>query len=412
MIASLRGRASGFALSASFVLGMAMTTPLAARPLSEAEAIKAALAQGDFAALGAAESAAAEARVRAIPRLDNPEAHISREGVSGSAGRETEWKADVTQPIDISGRRSSLRGAARAEAAAVSAEVARRRQQRIAEVREAYVGCAAASEKVAIVQRYSARLREAERIVTLRTRAGDTAVYDLRRLRVEARSAEAELQIARGELGAECSALARLTGISDAQPSVPLAVLLPGSPAAAARAAVANRQDLVARQARVAAAEAETRAAQRARIPDLSVGLGYKRISNEDGSAGGPTAAVGVRLPLFNSGRAAVDEARARQRVREAELALARREVDASIAAAAARASAGVAAAHEAREAAADAARLSTIAESAYQGGEIGVVELIDAYRTGRDAELSIVDLTERAVRATIAQSLAEGREL
>ena len=411
MSPSSRGRGRGFALCVSFSLAMVMPAPLTARPLSEVEAIQAALAQGDFAALGEAERAAAEARVRAIPRLDNPEANVSRESVSGSAGGETEWKAEVRQPIDLSGRRSSLRQAARAEAEAVSADVQRRRQQRIAEVREAYVGCAVAAEKVAIVQRYSARLREAERIVTLRTRAGDTAGYDLRRLRVEARSAEAELQIARGELGAECSALARLTGVSDAQPSVALATLLPPSPAAAARAAVANRQDLVARQARVAAAEAETRAAQRARIPDLSVGLGYKRISNEDGSAGGPTAALGVTLPLFKSGRAAVDEARARQRVREAELALARREVEASIAAAAARASAGVAAAHEAREAASDAARLSTIAETAYQGGETGVVELIDAYRTGRDAELNIVELTERAVRATIAQSLAEGRE-
>lgn len=411
MIASLRGRRRGFALSASFVLGIATTPSLAARPLSETEAIQAALAQGDFAALGEAERAAAEARVRAIARFDNPEANISRESVSGSAGDETEWQAGVTQPLDISGRRSSLRAAVRAEAAAVSAEVARRRQERIAEVREAFAGCTAASEKIAISQRFSARLREAERIVTLRTRAGDTAVYDLRRLRVEARSAEAELQVARGELGAECSALARLTGISDAQPSAPLAALLPRSPAAAASAAAANRQDLVARQARVAAAEAETRAAQRARIPDLSLGLGYKRISNEDGSAGGPTAAVGVRLPLFNNGRAAVDESRARQRVREAELALARRDVEASIAAAAARASAGVAAAQEAREAASDALRLSTIAETAYQGDEIGVVELIDAYRTGRDAELNIVELTERAVRATIAQSLAEGRE-
>jgi cobalt-zinc-cadmium efflux system outer membrane protein len=90
---------------------------------------------------------------------------------------------------------------------------------------------------------------------------------------------------------------------------------------------------------------------------------------------------------------------------------LARQEAEASIAAAAARATAASAAAQEAREAADDAARLGTIAEAAYQGGETGVIELVDAYRTARDAELNIVELTERAVRATVAQSLAEGRE-
>jgi outer membrane protein, heavy metal efflux system len=404
-----RGRRSGLALLAGGSLLFA-AVPLSAAPLSEVEAIEAALAQGDFAALGEAERAAAEARVRAIPRFDNPQANISRESVSGSAGRETEWQAGVEQPIDISGRRGSLRAAARAEATAVTADVARRRQERIAEVREAYAGCAAAGDKVAIAERFASRLKEAERIVNLRTKAGDTAGYDLRRLRASTRSAEAELRIVQGELGAECVALSRLTGVSDARPAIPLASLVPPSPAAAGTGPT-NRQDLAAREARVAAATAEVSAAQRSRLPELNVGLGYKRISNEAGSAGGPTVGLGVRLPIFNSGGATVDEARARQRVREAELALARREVEASIAAARARSAAATAAAMEARQAADDAQRLGTIAETAYEGGETGIIELVDAYRTARDAERNIVDLTERAVRATIAQSLAEGRE-
>lgn len=413
MIMKIARRRLGGTASWGLIPAVALiAAPLAAQPISEVDAVNAALAQGDFAALGEAERAAAEARVRAIPRFDNPEASISRDQVSGSAGSETEWHAGVTQPIDISGQRSSLRQAARAESQAVSAEVARRRQERIADTREAFAGCAASTEKVVIAERYVARLREAERIIDLRTRAGDTAGYDLRRLRVEARSAEADLRLAQGEVGAECATLSRLAGLADARPNVPLAAMLPASPAVAgAQAAAATRQDLFAREARVAAATAEVSAAQRSRIPDLSVGLGYKRINNDSGSAGGPTVALGVRLPIFNNGSAAVAEARARQRVREAELGLARREIEASIAVAAARASAATAAAQEAREAAGDAARLGTIAEAAYQGGETGVIELVDAYRTARDAELSIVELTERAVRATIAQSLAEGRE-
>lgn len=404
-----RRRTSGVAFVAATLLSSMLALPLWARPLSEVEAVNAALAQGDFAALGEAELAAAQARIRAIPRLDNPQATISRESVSGSAGRETEWQVGINQPISFSGRRGSLRAAARAEAVAVAADAARRRQQRIAEVREAYAGCAASSEKVAIAERYSARLREAERIVTLRTRAGDTAGYDLRRLRVEARSAQAELRITKGELVAECVRLSRLTGVPDARPTVPLSALLPAS---ATQVIIATgRQDLVARQARLAAGAAEVRAAQQARIPDIEVGVGLKRISNEDGSATGPTVGLGVTIPIFNNGGAAISEARARQRVREAELAIARREIEGAIAAASARAQAARAAALEAAQAADDARRLGTIAEAAYQGGESGVVELVDAYRTARDAELNIVELTERAVRATVTQSLEEGRE-
>lgn len=401
-----RGLAWGRALLSSAAI-VALAPSALAEPISEADAVARALALPEYEALGAAERDAANARIRAIGRFDNPEASISREAVSGSAGRETEWHGEISQPIDVSGRRAGLRDAARFEAQAVGADVARRRQQRVAEVREAYAGCAAATEKVEIQRDFAARLREAERIVALRTRAGDTAGYDLRRLRVEARAADAQLQLANGEIKAECATLSRLTGVADARPTVALSALVPASHALG----TASRQDVVAREARSASAEAEVRAAERSRIPDLTIGVGYKRLSGDEGSAGGPTVSLGARLPIFNNNGAAIAEARARQRVRQAELALSRREVEASIAAASARAGAANAAAATAREAAGDAARLGTIAEAAYQGGESGVVELVDAYRTARNAQLEIVELTERAVRATITQSLAEGRE-
>lgn len=404
----VRSRWAGCAiLTAAAVIAHA---PVAhAGPLSEAEAVQRALALPDFNALGAAEREVAAARARAIPRLENPEARLSGESVSGSAGRETEWHAELSQPIDISGRRSSQRRAMRFEAEAVEGDVLRGRQVRAAEVREAYAACAAADEKLAIQRRFAQQLREAERVVSLRARAGDAAGYDLRRLRVEARSAEAQASLAVGELRAECSTLALLTGVPHPEPSTPLVSLIPASPAAAAVSAA--RQDLAAREARLAAAAAEVQAAERSRIPDFTVGVGYKRLSNDDGSAAGLTISVGAKIPLFNNGGAAIAEARARERVRDAELALVRRDVEATIAAASARAVAAIEAAREAREAAGDAARLGIIAEAAYQGGESGVVELVDAYRTARDAELNIVELTERAVRATVAKSLAEGRD-
>ena len=386
---------------------LAFACPAEASPLTEAEAIDRALAQPEFSALGEANRAEAEARVRGITRFDNPEATVSRESVSGAGRSETEYQVGVVQPVDISGRRAALRAAARAEVGAVEAEVARRRQERIAAVRRAYAGCAAAEEKVAIVERHRSRLAEAERIAAARTREGDIAGYDLRRLRVEAREAEAQALLAQGEVAAQCAALAQLTAVPGARPSASLNLLLQR----ATSPATFDRPDLVARERRLDAAAQQVRAAERARLPEIGVGLGYKRVTSDQGSASGPVVSIGARLPIFNSGRAAIAEAQARRRALEADLALARQDVAAAVAAARARAEAALAAAEAAGQAREDASWLGAIAEAAYEGGEGGVVELVDAYRAARDAEINIIDLTERAVRAAIDLSLAEGRD-
>lgn len=391
------------ALAAMLALAAA---PSLAAPITETEAIDRALAQPEFTALGEANRDEAQARIAGIRRFDNPEASVSREQISGSGRSETEWQAGVTQPVDLSGARSALRAAARAEAGAVDADTARRRQERMAEVRRAFVGCAASTDKVRISSEFITRLREAERVVTARTRAGDTAGYDLRRLRVEARTAEAQGQLTAGEVAAECAVLSRLTGEPDARPAEPIAAIaLRASPTSPPE----TRPDILAREQRVIAASQQVRAAQRARLPEIAVGLGYKRVTADEGSAGGPVVSLGARIPLFNNGGAAIAEARARQRAREAELGLARREAEAAVAVAEARTDAAIAAARAAQGAAGDAARLGPIAEAAYEGGESGVVELVDAYRTARDAELEIIDLLERAARARIDLELAQG---
>lgn len=404
MFSPSRGRWCGRIsfLSAAMLGG---TGGWAAEPISEAAAIERALAVPEFSALGEAERDEAEARVSGIRRFDNPEASVNRESVSGAGRSETEWQVGVVQPIDLSGRRSSLRAAARAEASAIDADIARRRQERIAAVRRAYAGCAAAQEKNEIAQRYTVQVREAARIVTARTQAGDTAGYDLRRLRVEARDAEAQARLTQGEVVAECATLAQLTSTPEARTTASLRAIL----TSASSTEAARRLDLVARERRVEAAAQQVRAAERARLPEIGVGVGYKWVTSDGGTASGPALSIGAAIPLFNNGNAAIAEARARQRAREAELALARRDVAASVAAARARAEAATQAAEAAETAREDAARLGPIAEAAYQGGEGGVVELVDAYRSARDAEISIIDLTERAVGATIDLELAEG---
>ena len=249
-------------------------------------------------ALDTATGDAAKAQAQAVRRFENPELHVGRERVSGSLGTETELTAEVTQPLGINGATGRLRASAQAEAQAVDADITRRKAVRAAEVRKAYAECGAATERFTILTEQDGRLREVERIISLRARVGDAAGYDLRRVRLEARSITAQKTLANGEVRAACATLSRLTGEPDARPSEPLFALL--QPARPALETANDRSDLKAQRYRVTAAEAQADAARRQRIPDLAVGAGYKRISEGGQSASGPTILLGIKLPIFS----------------------------------------------------------------------------------------------------------------
>ena len=375
--------------------------PLAAQEaLTEDIAIARALAREGIAARDEANRAEAAAGVSVIGPLDNPELELSRE----SAGGESEWQLGIVQPIDLSGRRAALRDAARSEAEAVENDITWRRQQLVAETRQAYVGCAAAGAELQVWQSHAADLAEAARIAEARAREGDTAVYDMRRTRVALSSANAELRLATGERDAGCAALSALTGIDDPQlPPSAMTSLRSGQPEG-------TRADLAAQEQRLQAASQRVTAARRARLPQFSVGAGVLRRDDGIDTAYGPTVSIGVTLPIWNGGGAAVSEAEARQSALEAELAIAQRTAEAEQQAAATRAIAAREAAVAAANAREDAARLGTIASTAYQAGEIGVVELVDAYEAQRDGELTVIAHARRAAEAAITFDLATGR--
>ncbi len=398
-------------ISALFLACTSLSAQLAyAGPLSEADALARAAALPETAALDAATSDAAQAEAQTVRRFENPELHVGRDRISGALGTETEWTAEVTQPIGINGANKRLRAAAEAESQAVSADIARRKASRIAEVRKAYAECGAASERALILNEQDGRLREIERIISLRAGAGDAAGYDLRRVRLEARSITAQKTIANGEVRAACASLSRLTGEVDARTNEPLFALL--RPARAALEANAGRSDLQAQRYRVTSAEAQADAARRQRLPDLAVGAGYKRVSEGGLSASGPTISLGVKLPIFNRGGAATRAAEARKRAAEADLALTSAAIAAEREAAFARADAAYEAARLAQSSAEDAHRIADIADAAYQGGETDFTDLIDGYRAGAEARTNAIDLAERALKARADHLLAqEGEE-
>jgi cobalt-zinc-cadmium efflux system outer membrane protein len=380
----------------------AAALPIAAQEsLTENAAIARALAREGIGARDDANRAEAAAGVRTIGPLDNPDLQLTRQTSGGS----TEWQLGIVQPIDLSGSRSALRRAARSEATAVENEIAWRRQQLIGETRRAYVGCAAAGAELQVWRAYATDLAEAARIAEARAREGDTAVYDVRRTRVALSAVTAELRLAEGERSAGCALLAALTGFENPQiPPSAITELRSGGVTGSTRA------DLAAQEARLEAASQRLTAARRARLPQVALGAGVWRVDEGAGASYGPMLSLGVSLPLWNGGGAAVAEAQAQASAREAELVIARRTIAAEQQAAATRTRAARDAALAAAEARDDAARLGTIASTAYQAGEIGVVELIDAYEAQADGELSVIAHARRAAEAAIAFDLATGR--
>jgi outer membrane protein, heavy metal efflux system len=379
--------------------------PACAGPLSEAEALARAAALPETAALDVATGDAARADAQAVRRFENPELHIARERVSGSLGTETEWSAEVTQSLGINGANGRLRAAAAAEVLAVDADISRRKALRLAEVRKAYAECGAAAERVTILAEQDRRLREVERIISLRANAGDAAGYDLRRVRLEARGVAAQKTLADGELRAACATLSRLTGEADAHATEPLfALLRPARPVLAKGSA---RSDLEAQRYRLTAAQAQADAARRQRLPDLAIGAGYKRLSDGGLRASGATVSLGIRLPIF-SGSGASRAAESRKRAAEAELALSTATIAAERDAAFARAETAYDAAQIAVRTAEDARRIADIADAAYQGGETDITDLIDGYRAGAEARTNAIDLAERALKARADHLLAQ----
>lgn len=372
----------------------------AQQALDETTAIEQALAREGIAARDEADRAASAAEVDVIGPRENPDVELSRE----AAGGEREYHLGIAQLIDLNGRRGSLRDAARADLAAVDADILRRRQLLVAEVRRAFVSCAAASAERDIWQRYVGELAEAERVSSARAEAGDTAVYDVRRVRVEQRAAEAQLARAIGEVTARCASLASLTGTTE--PQVDLAAITELSNGTTP----GERPDLLASERRLDAADYRIRVAQQSRLPQLVVGAGVLRRDDGIDTAYGPTVSVGMAVPLWTGGSAGVRREEARRAALKSELLIARRRIEAEQAAAGARVSAAQEAAVTASQAREDAARLGTIAEIAYQAGEIGVVELLDAYEAARDADLSVIALALDAATAAVDYDLATGR--
>lgn len=378
--------------------------------LSEAGAVRLALARAELSDLEQGAWQAAEADVQAAERLPNPTLSYSRDQVGGGNVEQTLM---LSQDFDLAGRRGLRRDAAQRRAQAVSWENERRRLELAGEVRRAYVDVLFSTHVIRATEVWVEQFQRVEAQVDRLARAGEASGFDRRRLARERQGAQVHLA---GERASLLRAQARLAFLIGSQDSPEVAGgLAPASlpPLATALASLDQRPDLLALARLAEAADLEGRAAGSGGIPDLTLGIGPRWLDSGGGREHGVSLAVSMPLPLFDRQQAAQRRALAEATRLKAEQRLLRLRVAAEIGGLYRQVEALRQAAADYRAGAVAATpELIKVAEAAYRGGESSLLELLDAYRGALETEMTALELEKRARLARIEYDLMTGSPL
>jgi cobalt-zinc-cadmium efflux system outer membrane protein len=253
-----------------------------------------------------------------------PAPTIEAEGVSGrplgSMGEE-QFSAAFVQPVETFGKR---KGRVRVQALSIAlaeAEVDDRSAQLAYEIENGYLSAVYERERIAVLDRVLASLRDSQRLTEARVREGDAAPLEANLLAVELSRADAQLADAIGRRAAAEVELRRLTSLSptDAVPTISLPI---GSKAALSleqliARANGKRPDLRSARLLEQQGEAETTLAKAQARPDLTFSARYlhnnTRLENQYGfTASGAltplreqynTLSIGVSVPLITQRR-------------------------------------------------------------------------------------------------------------
>jgi len=356
------------------------------------------------------------AETQARNLLPNPLATYNREDAASSR----DVFVLVQQSLPVNGRRGLLRNAGSAQSRAAESESAYELLLLRSDVRTAFYGLLLAQERTTLLEAWVRRLGAMAGILQERQRQGEGSAFD--RLRGERELADAQATLAsqqvqlaraRSQLasffapGTDPATLVARGNLSDLAPAP-----LPPLPELLSRALQA-RGDYAAVQRQIEGAGFERRAASRLSIPDPLLTAGLKSSTAPGRSGNGYVLSVTVPVPLFNHGQAESNRTRAAEERARAELAARRQQIET-----------GVRATHEAvrlhrriaeeyaRQLGENATELARIAELAYQEGEKGILELLDAQRVAAFSGLQSLDLAWSSKQAEIDLNRSVGEEV
>lgn len=355
----------------------------------------------------------ARADVLTASRWPNPRVTFDRESVAGV----TENIVMVAQSLPITGRRNLDVRAASALVSASSSRAGDELRRLRAELRMVFTELVAAQTRERDLTAARDRLRELADLVAKREAAGDAAGFDRLRAEREVLDVDTDRAMAATE---RAGAQATLAGFFAEAPEPSRLVAVGRSSAAAAlpplealiEQAESTRGELLALRHEVDAARLAGRAALRRRIPEPEIVAGSKS-STVGGGEIGSVIAVHATMPLFDRARPERALAFARAAQAEARATALRSVLRGQIASLRAVVVARRDAAERYRaQAVSSADQIERVALLSYDAGERGILELLDAYRTGSTARVRQAVLDAAVRQAEIELEFASGWEI
>lgn len=379
--------------------------------LTEDDAVRIARASQSVIVLSAAQLDLARSDVERERRWPNPTLDYTRESL-GESHAETEQFLTLSQSFDFSGRRLLRRRAAELHVEAAQQEVAGQQLDLARIVRSEFSQAASQQELVRALTEWSRKIGAAAETAARLQAGGEVSGYDRRRLERERIGAEARLAAERGTLVAAQRRLASLLGVENldgVRLQRPTPDEIPADAELTAR--IEQRPDVAAIGKRIDAATLDAQAARRWRVPLFDLTAGMKNTQADSGAdVNGLIVGAGVSLPLFNRNQAELLRANAELAILNAQRSLLVTRARGEAGGLAAKARELRNAARLFREQALPTSeRLTATAEAAYRAGEVGILELLDAYRTALDAEVEAAELEQRARETEIELTRALG---
>jgi outer membrane protein, heavy metal efflux system len=312
----------------------------------------------------------------------NPTLNVTHEPLSGGTADYSESYVTLSQMVELPGLRNARADGAQWAVRATEARLAADSSRLAFEVKRTYVDAVLADDLLGVARRVTDVFREAARTAATREAQGDISRYDLQRIFVERsryenlladaeiRAASARRNLALLILPESDVAEVTVAGLDGETPPTSVGDVI-------AEQVASGRQEVDAARAAAEAAAADVRLKRSERVPSLTATGGFKRQSD---GMNGAFLGVAIPLPLFNRNAGALAGAEARAESGEARLALTKRQVENDIRRAvesyeSARRRSDLLTGDE-LDASSD---LLEMAQVAYDLGEMGLLELLDA---------------------------------
>jgi cobalt-zinc-cadmium efflux system outer membrane protein len=382
-----------------------LTTTLAAQQntLTEARAIQLGLSRDSVQQRAEGNISQAQSDVIAAGMWPNPEFSYERETLDNDEDH-LEQNFVFSQQFDFSGRRALRREAADRHLDAARYQSDAWRADLTKDIRERYYSALLQQKRRQAYQKTENRVKLLRKALQRRRREGDVSIYDNQRVNTERAAIEAEVRNAEVDAQAAWQTLWVVLGANHQGFQSLEGGLLPDQmpPLEQLMASVDNQPALRQLKEQSEAFALQQRAESKI-FPHVTLGLGLKREENNDQKDNGLVINASVPIPVFDKRRDKQTRYQAQALIAQSEYELAQDTARAELKALRQQVTQYQSSAATFRQDAVQGAReLIEIAEAYYRAGEVGILELLDAYRGALKAELTALDLEFKARSARI----------